>query len=45
MNMKSAVKRSMIATVYRARTTTSPISKASLTWGTILRAIKLFRGW
>jgi len=34
MNTKSVVKSSMIATVYRARTTTSHISEASLAWET-----------
>ena len=34
MNTKSLVKSSVMATVYRAHTTTSPISEASLTWET-----------
>ena len=34
MNTKSVVKNSVITTVYRARTTTSHISEASLAWET-----------
>jgi len=34
MYTKSVVKSSMIETVYRARTTTSPLSEASLAWDT-----------